>query len=209
MKEVIKLSEIRGEKGVRAQTVRRIRRLTGMEDASRQRATLAQLRRGVGRRPGDDPALWSILFEDLPEEMLSRTGEPTREEWAIHTALTLFALHQQGLDPGRETMQVEGRSLGRAAALLVVAQSNDPQHEEARGRIARRFNQAATASSIEELAHYLRELIVLLRGAGIGLDYPMLAADLYGYQYQDRANGVRLRWGQDFYRKTEEDERND
>jgi CRISPR system Cascade subunit CasB len=54
------------------------------------------------------------------------------------------------------------------------------------------------------LAHYLRELILLLRSAGIGLDYPMLAADLYQYQSPDLASRVRLRWGQDFYRKTEE-----
>lgn len=193
------MSEVRGSKGVRAQTVRRVQRLMGMADASRQRAALAQLRRGVGRKPGDDPALWNILFEDLPEEMLSWTGEATREEWAIHTALTLFALHQQGRDPMREPMNAWDRSLGRAAALLVAQQG-----EDSRLRIARRFNQVATASSIEELAHYLRELILLLRSAGIGLDYPMLASDLYQYQIADLAPRIRLRWGQDFYRKTEE-----
>ena len=193
------MSEVRGAKGVQAQTVWRVRRLIGMADASRQRAALAQLRRGVGRRPGDDPALWNIIFEDLPEAMLSRTGEATKEEWAIHTALTLFALHQQGRDPMREPMNAEGRSLGCAAALLVAGQG-----EDSRERIARRFNQAATASGIEELAHYLRELILLLRSAGIGLDYPMLAADVYQYQSPDLAPRVRLRWGQDFYRKTEE-----
>ena len=193
------MSEVRGAKGAWGQTAKRVQRLIGMADASRQRAVLAQLRRGVGRKPGDDPALWNILFEDLPEEMLSRTCEATKEEYAIHTALTLFALHQQGRDPLREPMNAEDRSLGRAAALLVAGQG-----EDSRERIARRFNQVATASGIEELAHYLRELILLLRSAGIGLDYPMLAADLYQYQSPDLASRVRLRWGQDFYRKTEE-----
>lgn len=60
------------------------------------RAQLAMLRRGVGKKPGDLPELWGILFGDLPEEFLSVSGEPTREEWAVYTALTLYALHQQG-----------------------------------------------------------------------------------------------------------------
>ena len=200
------MSEVRGVKGVRAQSFKRVQRLIGMADVSRQRASLALLRRGVGRKPGDDPALWNILFEDLPEEMLSRTGEATREEWAIHTALTLFALHQQGRDPMREPMNSENRSLGRAAAMLVAGQG-----EDSRERITRRFNQAATSSDIEELAHYLREMILLLRREGIGLDYPMLAADLYQYQSYDLAPRVRLRWGQDFYRrpKAENDDNDD
>ena len=200
------MSEIRGSKGVRAQSFKRVQRLIGMADVSRQRAALALLRHGVGRKPGDDPALWNILFEDLPEETLSRTGEATREEWAIHTALTLFALHQQGRDPMREPMNTENRSLGRAAAMLVAGQG-----EDSRERIARRFNQAATSSDIEELAHYLREMILLLRREGIGLDYPMLAADLYQYQSFDLAPRVRLRWGQDFYRrpKAENDDNDD
>ena len=43
----------------------------------------------------DDPRAWGILFSELPEKMLGQYGEPSREEWAIHTALTMFALHQQ------------------------------------------------------------------------------------------------------------------
>lgn len=198
---MIELSEVRGEKGVRAQTAMRIGRLSNMEEDSRQRALLAQLRRGVGHRPGDDPALWSILFEDLPEEMLSCSSEPTREEWALHTALTLYALHQQGRDPRRESMNAGGVSLGRAASLLAEAQG-----EGAKTRVARRFNQAATAADISELAHYLREMISLLRSEGIGLDYPMMAADLYCCQIPERAQEVRLRWGQDFYRQINEDQ---
>ncbi len=162
---------------------------------------MAQLRHGIGQVPGDDPALWNILFEDLPEDMLSRDGEPTREEWCIYTALTLFALHQQGRDPRHESMNVTDRSLGAAAALLVALDG-----EDARPRVARRFNQAATAANMPELVHYLRELVQLLKSQGIGLDYPQLAADLYDYQSIERAPRVRLRWGQDFYRKKETDD---
>lgn len=195
------MSETRGGKGVWAQTARRIQWLQNIEQPGRQRAALAQLRRGIGQVPGDAPALWNILFEDLPEDMLSRNGEPTREEWSIYTALTLFALHQQGRDPRHDSMNVTDRSLGAAAALLVALDG-----EDARPRVARRFNQAATAASMPELVHYLRELVQLFRSQGIGLDYPQLAADLYDYQSIERAPRVRLRWGQDFYRKKETDD---
>lgn len=193
---MIALSEARDDRSVWGQTNLRIKRLLSMDNPSGQRAALAKLRRGIGQKPGDDPALWNILFEGIPEEMLSRGGEPTREEWAIHTALTLFALHQQGKDPKQDPMNVEGRSLGSAAALLVALDG-----EDSRPRVARRFNQAATAASMQELTHYLRELVQLLRSKGIGLDYPQLAADLFRYQSSERAPGVRLRWGQDFYRR--------
>jgi CRISPR system Cascade subunit CasB len=47
----------------------------------------------------------------------------------------------------------------------------------------------------------LRGAVQLLRGQGISLDYARLAGDLYQYQYPDFQTDVRLRWGQDYYRK--------
>ena len=55
------------------------------------------LRRGIGKMPGDIPELWNILFDGLPEELMSKVGDPSYAEWSIYTALTLYALHQQGL----------------------------------------------------------------------------------------------------------------
>ena len=53
------------------------------------RAQLAQLRRGIGRRPGDMPELWGILFKDMPQELMAQYGEPTYAEWATYPALTM------------------------------------------------------------------------------------------------------------------------
>ena len=36
------------------------------------RADLANLRRGIGKAPGDLPELWGLLFRDFPEELMSR-----------------------------------------------------------------------------------------------------------------------------------------
>lgn len=167
-------------------------------------ALLAALRRGIGHEPGNDPALWPIIFEDMPEDMLSKYDTPTRAEWAVHTALTLFALHQQSKDPSAEPMHVEGRRLGQALNRLAGGD------EEAVKRIKRRFDAMATADRMPETVYHLRGLIQLLRAQDIPLDYAALGRDLYLLQSPSQAPGVRLRWGQDFYRKhkTEANETN-
>lgn len=153
---------------------------------------LAELRRGIGKAPGDIPQLWGYYLESMPEEFYGDT-EPSRAEWAVYAALTLFALHQQGKDPQTNPMQKEGQSFGNALSCLVHG-DND------RERIARRFNTIATASNVEELFHYMRSAIQLLRGENIGLDYSKLAGDIYCFQFPELISNVRLRWGQDFYR---------
>ena len=157
------------------------------------RAHLAQLRRGIGRIPGDAPEIWGILFADMPEEMMSWNGKPTKEEWAVYTALTLYALHQQSRDVREENMHRRNIRLGQAVAGLVKS-------EDDRERVVRRFNAFATASDMQEAAYYLRGLIQLLRAENIPLDYVRLAQELYRFQDTDEAPKVRLAWGQDFYR---------
>ncbi len=179
---------------------RRLSDFASDPNAGRVRAQLAMLRRGVGRKPGDMPDLWGLLFADMPEEMMSRTAEPTAAEWAAYTALTLYATHQQGTEINRQNMhtcQDAGR-LGRAVARLV-------KNADDRERIARRFNAFATASDMTEAAHHLRGLIQLLRAEEIPLNYIRLAGDLYRFQNPKYAPDVRLSWGQDFYwRKPDE-----
>ena len=184
---------------VYSQTERRLFQVLVGDDAV-VRGKLANLRRGIGKRPGDDPRVWGILFSELPDEMLGIKGEPSREEWAIHTALTLYALHQQGNDPRQHSMNRPKISLGRAASLLVGGD------EDARERVARRFHQAALAQDLTTMVYYLRGLIQLFRAADIGLDYPRLAKDLYVYQLPGGDASVRLQWGQDFYQRDKEDE---
>lgn len=153
---------------------------------------LAELRRGIGKVPGEIPQLWGYYLESMPEEFYGDT-EPSRAEWAVYVALTLFAVHQQGKDPQSESMQKEGQSFGTALSHLVHS-------KEDRERIVRRFNVIATASSVEELFHYMRSAIQLLRGENICLDYAKLAGEIYCFQFPELISNVRLRWGQDFYR---------
>jgi CRISPR system Cascade subunit CasB len=85
--------------------------------------------------------------------------------------------------------------LGTAIARLVDDQRVNEE------RITRRFNQIATSADLLEMSQHLRGTVQLLRGEGIPLDYAKLAGDLYRYQYPDFRTDVRLRWGQDYYRK--------
>lgn len=173
------------------------------------KAALANLRRGAGKLPGDLPELWGALLADLSEAELNRlcgkTGTPTKAEWAVYTALTTYAVHQQGHDCKTACMNTE-EPFGQAVGRLVT-----PGDEDSLERIRNRFNRIATAQSMDEAANHLRSLVQLLREKNIGFNYPGLAADLYDFQFPELAPTVRLRWGQAFYRhitKNQEQKKN-
>lgn len=178
-------------KQVEAFTRKKITKL--LSQSKENTKALAELRRGVGKAPGEIPQLWGYYLESMPEEFYGDT-EPSRAEWAVYAALTLFAVHQQGKDPQTNPMQKDGQSFGNALSWL-VHEDND------RERIVRRFNTIATASNVDELFHYMRSVIQLLRGENIGLDYGKLAGDIYCFQFPELISSVQLRWGQDFYRR--------
>ena len=150
---------------------------------------LAELRRGIGKKPGELPQLWGYFLESMPENFYG-DKEPSRAEWAIYTVLTLYALHQQGKSLETDVMYLEGQTFGKAVANLV-------HNENDKERVIRRFNTIATAASIEETVHYLRGMIQLLRNENIGLDYPALAGNIFLYQFPEFSSQVRLKW--DFY----------
>ena len=160
------------------------------------RAILAKMRRGVGEQPGAIPELWDMLFTDLPESLEGRGSKPSRAEWAIFTALTLFSLHQQGKrNLESEFMFQEKNTFGRAVAQLISRNSDDKE------AIIKRFNVAVSTTDLTGFSWYLRSLIKLCKREDIPIDYAALAKDLYDYQNPDRIDGVRLKWGRDFYRE--------
>lgn len=185
---------------VRQYTLRQLSLLEKQRNDSQGRAALAHLRRGIGHAPGEFPVLWGSFLGGLPEGLCSPSGEPSRAEWAVYIALTLYALHQQGKS---DSVQAEGISLGKAA--LCLAGDSEEEHQ----RIWRRLNLVALADDMQEMSYRLRHLVTLLKAGGIGLDYALLAADLFEYQFETSANRVRLRWGQDFFRASKNEEDHD
>lgn len=159
------------------------------------RAALANLRRGVGRKPGEMPQLYGEFLMDMPKTMYSKGNEPSHAEWAVYMAVTLYALHQQSKDVRENNMNRGEDSLGAAASKL--ATDNDD-----RERIWRRFYVMAASEDMQEMSYRLRGLIQLLRDKDIPLDYPRLAEDLFWYQCsRESAESVRLKWGENFFNK--------
>lgn len=171
---------------------RQIFSLTRDMDSGRAKARLAQLRRGIGKKPGELPELWGAFLQTLPEELMSKTNEPSYAEWAIYTVLTLYALHQQG---HAETMNKQGfeNHLGCAVRRLV-------HKEDEEERVRFKLSLAAQSDDMEEVSYRLKTLVRLLSVDSIQLDYVDLSKDLFLFQFESDADKIRLKWGQDFYR---------
>ena len=152
----------------------------------RARGELAALRRGVSRSPGELPEIWELTRVEVPE---SAGDAPTWEELAVHTAMTLYAVHQQSRT---EPMFRPGIGLGSAAHDLV---GRDEENPSARAR----FNALVTSTTVAELRHHLRGFVSLLRARGFALDHAMLADDVLRFQQPGGARSVRLAWARQYY----------
>lgn len=152
---------------------------------------LAALRRGIGHEPGTVPQMWPYYTQ------LDGVGRLTDRLRAEHFALTLFAVHQQS----------QGRPMHRndvgVGAVVLQLRISDKFSAEA---VDRRFGAAATATSVEEVAHHLRGLITQLRSLRDvpGLDYTRLFCDLWAWHDPERRARVRRRWGGQYFVWTRE-----
>lgn len=153
----------------------------------RARGELAALRRGVSRSPGELPEIWELTRVEVPD---GAGDAPTWEEIAVHTAMTLYAVHQQSRT---EHMFSPGVGLGSAARRLIG--SPDEENPSARAR----FNALVTSTTVAELRHHLRSFVSLLRARGIALDHAMLADDVLRFQQPGGAKQVRLTWARQYY----------
>lgn len=157
------------------------------------KARLAQLRRGIGKKPGELSELWGFFLQDLPEELMRKDGEPSYAEWAIYTSLTIFALHQQG--SRSESMNAPGEENRLGCAVRRLVHTDDDEE-----RVGFKLRLVADSDDMAELSYRLRNVVQLLRSENIKLDYVDLAKDLYNFQFADSADEIRLKWGRDFYR---------
>jgi len=166
----------------------------------KSQAACANLRRAIGKEPGASPDIWDLTLRGAHDSWGSRHDNPSYEQWAIHTALTLYALHYQGKDV---SMNDEKRSFASATASIA---KDDEGRREA---IRRRFNAVATAMDFTELAYHARGIIQMLKAEDIPMNYPQFTEDLYLFQIPGLADGIRLRWGEDFYKVWDHLERKD
>lgn len=165
------------------------------------KAALAKMRRGVGKELGDVPELLGFVLPS--EEISSYKEDEILAEKAIYTALTLYALHQQGngqcMSAGvgdKDGTLKYKNSFGHAVRTLI----NDSKDKDV--AITRRFDKVLTAKDVTEIAVHARGLIGLLKKADIPLHYPDFAADLYWFQQSDYRRSILLKWGKDYYMNT-------
>ena len=184
----------------------KLHQLQAISETGSGKARLAELRRGVGKEPGELPTIYGIILEDMPEDFFRGSGIPTEAEWACYVALTLFAWHQQGNDLKSSCMHTEDKvSLGTALRELKNA-SKDVNAEE---RLLKKLRSIATAMDMKGFSYHMRGLVKLFANNNIELNYILLATDIYEWQFEDSRNVVNLRWGQDYYRKSKEEEENE
>jgi CRISPR system Cascade subunit CasB len=169
----------------------RVAMLIKTRETSATTALLAKLRKNIAQAPGSDSDIWAVTIAGVPGSPYG--DKATNQEWAVHIAVTLFALHQQGKG---NPSHVAGVGLGQAVARLDRLIGGP---EEGVSPVRRRFNAIVTSQDITELRHHLRGLVSQLRGADIPLDYGMLADDLLAFQDPNRADDVRRRWARQFY----------
>ena len=132
-----------------------------LRNEARARGEMAALRGAATKEPGEIPEIWELTQVEVPD---NTDDAPTWEEVAVHTAMTLYAVHQQS----RTTRMFRpGRGLGHAARELVG-------WEEDNDSARKRFNTLVTSTTITELRHHLRNFISLLRARDITLDHAML-----------------------------------
>lgn len=189
---------------IRKYVSKKISVLYSTKDTSGGKVQLANLRKGIGKTPGELPELWGIFLNELPEKLQSRNGEPSYAEWAIYLSLTMYALHQQG---NSDNVHVKDISLGKASYLLVkkalddeCSKEKEKEKEEAeRNRVLRRFAPIVSAKDLYEFSNHLRSMINIFKANEICIDYERLAGDIYCFQFKEQRKKVLLRWGQDFY----------
>lgn len=171
-----------------------------LADESSAVAALARLRRGAGQKPERLPDLWNLVDTSplhVPREDARELSEPELEhaENALHTALTLWALHQQSRrDAGMHQRGGRGKPRGVGAAVRRMMK-RDEIDEPLRKRLVR----AGTAPDLPTLAQRLRDIVLLLRREQFPLDYALLAGQLYAWQWPDGPDHVRREWGRSFH----------
>lgn len=154
-------------------------------DTSATRRDLAVLRHGVASEVGEDIGSWSYLMMLLPKELQGTEGDASYAENAACIALTLYAAGNR--------RHIPGVGIGQAAAAL---------GENSRGR----FFVTEACTDIPHLRVCLRGLIHLIAsGKDTGIDYGMLAEDLYEWQF-NRIKVVR-KWERDYSQKGTKNER--
>lgn len=157
--------------------------LYGLVDPKRQdRAALAHLRRGLGRKPGAAMEMYPYLGQFLPNE------RSPRYENAIFIVAALFAYYP-------DAPKTSG-NLG--ASLRRLKDDSDS--------IEKRFVALLNAEA-DELPNYLRQIIGLLKSKDVAVNWEKLFDDVRQWSNDNRY--VQARWARSFWGKFNDENKQD
>lgn len=188
-------------------TKRKIEYLQNTKESGPGKAALARLRHAAGKRPEESPDVWGIVLSELEDfkSSFSKIDPDTRiplltplEESVFH-ALTLYGVASQGHET--HPIQTEGVSVGAALGRLI---KSEPSKEDS---MRTKMKSLLLSKSIDETAKRLRPMIKYLVDES-GLDFAMLADDLYWSAFPKSRRQIHLKWARDFntasYQQNEE-----
>jgi len=160
------------------------------DDTNWAKYTLAKLRRGIGKIPGEVPELYEITLGGLSKE-LAGGNAPSTAEYAIYSTLTMYALNKTGMD--NEPHKTGGDSFGQAVRKLVMIDNSSER------LIRIRFNAAITASDMPGFSYHAHRLVKAFKSnmPAIRLDYPQFAVDLYKLYSENTKKEVLYKWTSD------------
>ncbi|MGO3795987.1 MAG: type I-E CRISPR-associated protein Cse2/CasB [Pauljensenia sp.] len=173
-------------------------RLAGQN--SYARAGRAQLRTALGKEVGSVPSIWQFTVDGGPSRR--DDTEASRGELAVHTALTLWALHQGSHPDSMHVRSETGRRLSIAAAARILTDADGSDRDRHDTPIYGRLSALVRATTFESLAIQARGIVNLLSSADIPMDYGQFAVDLFQWQDPQRRSAVIRSWGRDFERTT-------
>lgn len=180
-----------------------LRGIDQIKDKSAKRALLANIRNAISREVGSNLSALSYIFEKLPEEFLGSREKLNDYEKAILTAVQMYALHQQSNENSVLKLDYnEGEKRQNLGDVLSTLRSDDSKS------IDSRFNAMITASNFTQLQNHLRQLIKILKSkkSGIKVDYASLAADLYWFLKNQKAE-LKIKWGRSYYKFRKDNEK--
>lgn len=180
------------------------------------RAVLANLRGSTKITDIRAQAIWPLMLSRLEDNMLSYTGQPTKQEIAIYSALHFYALCQQGNDylvygpaPKKNSTKEESDSVqsnsdrSKEGILLFKALAALRANKDNRDGLDRRVQNLLALTEISGTVNGLSHLIGILKARSeseLKIDFGQVAQDLYDAQqnYQQFAQ-IRLLWGQQYF----------
>lgn len=187
------------------ETVRILRKLDNTRENPSTKAIFANIRNSINKDSSVNMDALAFVFQNIPEEFLGYNKNLNDYEKAILTAVQMYTLHQQAkVESVLNLDYKEGERRQNIGDALSSLRSDDSK------AIDRRFNAMITSSNFEELSHYLRQMIKLLKAkSDAKVDYASLADDLYWFLKNQR-EGLKIKWSRSYYKlnKKERDDKN-